>query len=238
MSKQTKEDLIKLYNIASDKIEVCYQSCNKIFEQTVADENKTKILKKYNLPANYLLYVGSIIERKNLLNICKALKNISTNNPIPLVVIGTGHGSYYSSVKQFVAENNLQNLVIFLSENEIAKNDIDFKSAVDFPAIYQSASALIYPSIYEGFGIPILEALWSNLPVITSNISCLPETGGDAAYYIDPFSVDDITNAILNVVSDSTLRQSMIEKGKRHTTNFTPQKCAETVMNVYHSLMR
>src|SRR6185295_1175161 len=110
---------------------------------------------------------------------------------IPLVVIGDG-GKYKQTVKNFIYQNGLEQKIIFLSGQPIAKSSKTFQTAADFPAIYQSAIAMIYPSFFEGFGIPVLEALWSKLPVITSNTSCLPEVGGDAAYYVDPGNAEEI----------------------------------------------
>jgi glycosyltransferase involved in cell wall biosynthesis len=136
-------------------------------------------------------------------------------------------------VKEYISENALEREVIFLSENKNAINSAGFKSAADFPAIYQLAHALIYPSVFEGFGIPILEALWSRTPVITSSISCLPETGGDAAWYVDPYSVDEIAAAMLKLSNDKELIKVMKEKGWSHAQNFTPRKCASAVMQVY-----
>lgn len=235
ISEQTKQDIIQYYGTPADKIAVCYQSCNTIFEQKVSDAEKQRIRQKYKLPETYFLYVGSVIERKNLLTICKALKALKPELNIPLAVIGNG-GEYMQQVKAYLAANGLTNDVIFLSEQEGTKDDADFKSAKDFPTIYQSALAMIYPSIYEGFGIPILEAMWSGTPVITSNISCMPETGGDAVYYIDPFSTDDMIKAIRDIATNETLRNELSAKGLIQAQKFTPAKCAAAVMQVYESL--
>jgi glycosyltransferase involved in cell wall biosynthesis len=95
---------------------------------------------------------------------------------------------------------------------------------------------MIYPSIFEGFGIPVLEALCSRLPVITSNVSCMPETGGDAALYINPADENEMAEAMKRVANDQALKNCMIEKGIVHAADFTQQKCAEAVMNVYKAL--
>lgn len=232
ISNQTKQDIIDFYKIPEEKISICYQSCNPAFFKKATEEEKAAVKAKYNLPEQFYLYVGSVIERKNLLTICKAIKEL--NNNIPLVVIGNGDG-YLQKVKTFVAENNLQLKVIFLSETAAAKDEA-FKTAKDFPAIYQCAEAMIYPSIFEGFGIPVLEALAGGLPTITSNISCLPEAGGDAALYVNPLSVDEMKNAMTEIVNNTTLRAGLIEKSYHHAQKFTQQHCAEAVMNVYTSL--
>lgn len=235
ISEQTKKDIIAFYGTPEAKIEICYQSCNPAFGQTVSDAEKERVRQLYGLPEQFFLSVGSIIERKNLLNICKAIFHLKNEFNIPLVVIGDG-GKYKQKVKDFIRQNGIEDRIIFLSENPAAKNSASFRTAIDFPAIYQQAVAMIYPSFFEGFGIPVLEALWSKTPVITSNLSCLPEAGGDGAYYIDPSSSGEIANAMVKVYSDQQLRTIMIEKGWQHAQNFTPEKHADAVMNVYKSI--
>jgi glycosyltransferase involved in cell wall biosynthesis len=236
ISQQTKDDIISFYKIPEEKITICYQSCNPSFAEIVSAEEKQRIKKIYNLPDEYLLYVGSVIERKNLLGICKALYQIKDKLKIPLIVIGDG-GVYKKQVQQYIAENGLEEQVRFLADDPSINGLSSFRLATDFPAIYQQALCMIYPSTFEGFGIPVLEALWSKTPVITSNISCLPETGGDAAFYVDPFMPEQMAEAILQVVQNNSLRTSMIEKGWLHAQKFTQQQCAAGVMNVYKSLL-
>lgn len=236
ISKQTKEDIINFYNIPEEKIDICYQSCNPAFAVIVSEEEKARMKQLYQLPDQFLLYVGSVIDRKNLLQICKALQLLSPKFSLPLIVIGDG-STYKKEVQQYIYENKLESQVRFLSDDPKISRLKSYQSAIDFPAIYQQATCLIYPSIFEGFGIPVLEALWSRIPVITSNVSCLPETGGDAAFYIDPFNTDEMANAILQVSNNETLRKSMVEKGWHHAQQFTEKKSAEGVMNVYTSLI-
>jgi glycosyltransferase involved in cell wall biosynthesis len=230
VSRQTKADLIDFYKIPAEKIDVCYQSCNPQFCNTITQEKKEAIRLLYQLPERFYLYVGSVIERKNLMLICKALKKLNSN--IPLVVIGDG-GAYKKKVKKYIAENGLWDSIIFLSETPAAKSSEFYKSSFDFPAIYQMATALIYPSMFEGFGIPVLEAMFSRLPVISSKMSCLPETGGNAALFVEISNENELAAAMQAVANDSCLRNSMIEKGIIQSQYFTQQKCADTVMEVY-----
>ncbi len=232
ISQQTKKDIINFYKIPENKIEVCYQSCDDIYRKEVTEEEKIRIKKLYNLPEQFFLYVGSIIERKNLLTVVKAIKNLKSSINIPLVVIGNGSG-YKQKIKNFIQQNKLEKDIIFLSEDATLNNLPGFQSSADFPAIYQQAIAMIYPSTFEGFGIPVLEALCSKLPVITSNISCLPEAGGDAAYYIDPTSEEELTNAMGEIFTDKKLVAEMKIKGVEYAQNFTQQKTADAVMKVY-----
>lgn len=166
------------------------------------------------------------------MGICKAYALLQNRLDIPLVIIGDGD-DYKNEVVEFNIFSGLSSKIIFLSDQPYARSSPGFQQATDFPAIYQMATGLIYPSIFEGFGIPVLEALWSGTPVITSNISCMPETGGDAAYYIDPYAPEQIANGLMELSTNTALVTDMIEKGYRHAQNFTPAKCAAAVMQVY-----
>lgn len=235
ISEQTKNDMIRFYKTPEEKITICYQSCNPAFGETKSDTEKKRVKELYKLPDQYFLYVGSIIERKNLLNICKAVFLLRNEMDIPLVVIGDGK-KYKQQVKDYIKQNGLEEKIIFLSELPAARSSGAFQTAADFPAIYQSAIAMIYPSFFEGFGIPVLEALWSRLPVITSNVSCLPEAGGDGACYVDPGNAEEIAAAMKKIFSNNDFAKGLVEKGWQHAQNFTQQKCAESVMNVYKSV--
>jgi glycosyltransferase involved in cell wall biosynthesis len=231
ISEQTKQDLIEFYKVEAGKIEVCYQSCDPLFSKNFSALEITNAKLKYDLPTEYFLYVGSIIERKNLLKICYALHSLKGKMDIPLVVIGRG-GAYLEKVKKFITDKNMMAQVIFLSEA------LSFNKATkaEMASIYQGAIAMIYPSFFEGFGIPILEALWSRLPVITSNVSCLPETGGSAAFYVNPSNSDEIANAMYQIKNDEGLRMTMINEGLKHAQNFTMEKCCAQVMSVYEKI--
>lgn len=236
ISEQTRQDIIDYYKIPGTKIEICYQSCSPEFGNIASETEKKAIAKKYDLPPQFFLSVGSIVERKNLLNVCKAFFLLRNDINIPLVVIGEG-SKYKQQVKDFILQHNLEKKIIFLSEHKKIVKDTEFLSTPDLAVIYQSAIALLYPSFFEGFGIPVLEALWSRLPVITSNVSCLPETGGPGAYYVDPNSASEIAEGIKKIYSDPALVATMKEKGIQHAQKFAPQTCAAAVMNVYKSLM-
>jgi len=236
ISQQTKKDIMEFYKTPEEKIEVCYQSCNPAFSDAVNEKLKQQIKEKYSLPDQYFLYVGSIIERKNLLGICKAFYLLRNDLTIPLVVIGDGT-RYKQQVKDFIKQNGLEDRIIFLSENHLAKVASSFLRAEDFPAIYQMAVAMIYPSFFEGFGIPVLEALCSRLPVITSNVSSLPEAGGVGAYYVDPGSAEEIAEGTRKIFTDKTFAETLREKGWHHAQNFTQQKCATDVVRVYEKLL-
>ena len=236
ISNQTKDDLVNIYKVPAEKITVCYQSCDPSFAQTVPAEKKAEIRALYKLPAQYFLSVGSIIERKNLLTICKAMQIVKDKLPIPLVVIGNG-GKYKQEVLKFITKNDLAASIIFLSDTTEAKEQEGFRNSAHFPAIYQMAEALIYPSTFEGFGIPILEAMFSRLPVITSNVSCMPEAGGEAAAYIDPYDHVTLAAKMEAIAKDQVQAGAMREKGIAHAQLFTPEKTGAEVMKVYQKLL-
>jgi len=235
ISQQTKNDIIEFYKTPEEKITVCYQSCNPAFEKKVSEQDKARIKKQYQLPDEFFLYVGSIIERKNLLNICKAIFLLRSESDIPLVVIGDG-GRYKKLVKDYVLQNGLEKKIIFLSDSPVTHNDKTFQTAEIFSAIYQSAIAMIYPSFFEGFGAPVMEALWSRLPVITSYASSLPEVGGPGAYYVDPNSAEEIATGMKKIYSDKAFADAMREKSWQHALNFSPDKYAANMMDIYKSV--
>ena len=236
ISAQTRDDIIDFYKIPGEKIEICYQSCSPVFSVQASENEKKRIAVKYDLPSEFFLSVGSVVERKNLLNVCKAFFLLRNDLDIPLVVIGDG-GKYMQQVKDFILQHDLEKKIIFLSENKNLNKAPGFLSTPDLAVIYQLAIAMIYPSFFEGFGAPVLEALWSRLPVITSNVSCLPEVGGPGAYYVDPNSAAEIAEGMKKIYSDKELVAAMKEKGIEHTRQFAPDKYAASVMNVYRSLM-
>lgn len=229
ISEQTKQDLITYYNTPADKIAVAYQSCDESFGVQHSQADIAQMLEKYGFPKEYFLYVGSLIERKNLLGILQAMVQNKGKVDIPLVVVGGG-SSYKKKVIDFIAANGLQQQVILVNDTvKFAYNDL--------PALYQGAKALIYPSFFEGFGIPILEAMWCRTPVITSTGSCFGETAGDAAIYIDPARPETIAAAMEEVMSNAVLVEALKEKGIKQAEKFTRDKCAAEVMKVYQRLI-
>lgn len=225
ISEQTKSDFIEFFNADPKKIEVVYQGCNNIFRVESVPTVLGNTRKKYGLPENFLLNVGAIEKRKNLETIIRALHIGKID--MPLVVIGN-KTSYLDEVKEIIAHLQLQNQVIFL--HNIPTEDL--------PPIYQAASLFIYPSRFEGFGIPILEALCTGTPVLTSRGSCFEETGGDAARYVNYDDAEEMANEINIILSDDALRKQMIAKGHAHAENFTDDKIANNLMRVYKSVLK
>lgn len=222
VSKQTAEDLMFYLKIPENKIDVVYQGCNPIFWNRVSPGQKAAIGMNYLIPERFMLYVGTIEERKNLLNIIKAIHSAKID--FPLVVIGKAT-DYLTRVKAYIENNKLRNIYILQNvPNE------------DLPAIYQMAELFIYPSVFEGFGIPILEALTSKVPVITTRGGCFHEAGGKSSIYIDPFKPDEIADAISTVMRDASLRDRMIVDGYAHAINFRQDYIAQNLIKVYEKI--
>ncbi|MBN1598590.1 MAG: glycosyltransferase family 4 protein [Bacteroidales bacterium] len=222
VSEQTKNDLIEFFQIDENKIKVIYQGCNESFKKKLSGNDHRKIVDLYKLPSQFILYVGTIEERKNLLNIIKSIHLGQIN--IPLVVVGRPT-RYLRKVREFISENKVRN-IIFMNQLPVEH----------LPAIYQLAEIFIYPSVFEGFGIPILEAMTSGIPVVTSTGSCFKEVGGKAAYYIDPYNTDEMICAIKSVLSENDRREEMIKKGYEQAEKFNNSDIAAKVMNAYREI--
>ena len=222
-SEQTKQDIIRFLNVDESRIRVVYQGCHRQFYSRVSEETMQNTHQRFALPSEYLLYVGTIEERKNLLKIVQALHH--GNIDFPLVVVGR-KTAYFNQVKQFIERTGLSN-VYFLDQVQ----------ASDLPAIYQGSSGFIYPSSYEGFGIPVLEALNSGVPVITSRGGCLEETAGKGGLLIDPTDQEEMIHAIRQVLETSALRDRLIREGGAHALKFREEQTIPSLYNVYLECM-
>lgn len=221
ISRQTRDDLISILSVPESKIEVVYPGSNKIFWNTIDAVKRVEIIKKYGLPEEFILSVGTIEQRKNVLAIIKAIHEYKLN--IPLVVIGRPT-PYLEQIKAYIEQNNVP--------------DIFFLHGVpleDLPAFYQQASLLAYPSFYEGFGIPILEALISKIPVITSRGGCFEEAGGTTSIYIDPQNPAELADAIKKILNNGDLRKEMVDGGFKHAWKFKDEQIAKAYMKVYQT---
>ncbi len=221
ISEQTKQDLIHYFHADESKIRVVYQGCHKQFREAVSEEMVSRVRQIYTLPENYLLYVGAIEPRKNLLNLVQALAENKIQ--VPLVIMGA-YSAYTEQVAKTAAQSGVQ--IQFL-------HGIPFG---DFPAIYRGAEVFVYPSIFEGFGIPILEAMCVGVPVVTSTGSCFEETGGAAALYADPYQPKEIGRQIERILSDKALRAGMVRKGHEQAEKFTDEQVAHNLLAVYKEL--
>ena len=224
VSEQTKADLIQHFNLDPQKIKVVYQSCDPIFLQPKNDTVKEAICLKYQLPQQFILSVGTIETRKNLMLAVKALKNIPAE--VSLVVVGR-ETKYARIIKNYLLKEALQNRVLFLP-------GVLFE---DLPAVYQLASVFVYPSRYEGFGIPILEALCSGTPVVAAKGSCLEEAGGPNSFYVDPDDAVFMAQKINLILENETLQQKMKTEGRQYALRFEEKNVAQNLMEVYQKAL-
>ena len=228
ISEHTKRDVIKHYGINPEKIEVVYQSCDPIYFQESTNEEKRQVLKKYKIKGDYFLYVGSIQERKNLKLIIEAYHSLLPKMNIPLVVVGKGK-KYKKEVQEMISQLKLEHLVLW-------KNELE--ELWELKALYSGAKALIYPSFYEGFGLPVAEALLCKTPVITSGVSSLPEAGGPNSLYIDPRNHEELAAAMTIVLKNQKMVDEMREKGYWYAKHhFSAKSTTEKILEVYKSLV-
>ncbi len=222
VSEQTKNDVVQFFGVEPDKIKVIYQGCQDIYKTHFPDEEVIRVRKKYNLPEEYLLNVGTIEERKNILLGVKAIKDLETH----LAIVGS-ETEYTTRVKEYIQQNGMGDKVSFLKG---VPND-------ELAMLYQGASLFIYPSLFEGFGIPIIEALFSDTPVVSSTGGCFGEAGGAGSLYVDPLNVEELKDAIFKVLNDPELREKMVVTGREHVKKFSDEFIAEQYMALYRTLL-
>ncbi len=220
ISEQTKRDIIQFLKVPETKIEVIYQGCHQAFKEQQSEEFIQQTKDKFKLPKRFILNVGTIEERKNLLNVVKALKGTQ----IPLVVVGK-KTKYFNKIESFIKKNNIEAYFLEgVSMDELA-------------VIYKLADIFIYPSLFEGFGIPVIEALFSKTVAITSNTSCLPEAGGPDSVYIDPKNHLDIQAKIKFLWDNESERKRRTDKGFEFVQRFNDQPIANELMNLYQKII-
>ncbi len=222
ISEQTKRDIMSFYEVPADKITVIYQGCHPAFKQSFSPAAQQALRQKYQLPEHFLLNVGSIEPRKNALQIVKAIEKMD----IPLLIIGKG-GAYAEQIRSYVQEKGMENRVFILQGFTME----------ELACIYSMASIFIYPSKFEGFGIPIIEALYAGTPVITTNSGVFPEAGGPFSYYIDPENTEQLSYAIDSILTNSSMRAEMIAQGRLYAQRFNDENIARQLMACYEKLV-
>ena len=223
--EQTKRDLIEFLGVDEKKIIVHYQSCDPVFYEMRDFSEQKSLMAKYSFERPFILNVGAFEERKNQLALIEAFGKIANQVEQDLVLIGNGK-KYLESCKKKVQDLGLSNRVHFLS-------NIPFS---ELPVFYQTADLFCFPSHFEGFGLPIVEALFSKTPVITSFGSCFPESAGPDSVYIDPLSVADISDKMLKVLNDVSLQENMIARGFDFVQQFHRKNVNTKLLECYAKL--
>jgi glycosyltransferase involved in cell wall biosynthesis len=225
MTNKGKDELIKYIKVDSRKIEVIYESYHKRFKIQNNVEHILQIKQKYNLPSNYIFFIGGITPLKNFSNIIKSFYMIKNKVSVKLVIAGFNRWKFAKDIG-LIKKLKLQNDVI----------NLGFLNDDDLPYIYNSAQCLVFPSLYEGFGIPILEAQASGCPVICSKTGCSSEVSGGAAVLVDPYNCGEIAQAIYDIVNDKHLRRKLIKDGLENVKKFDWQKTAGKTLQLFNKL--
>ncbi|BFO67862.1 glycosyltransferase family 4 protein [Chryseobacterium sp. KCF3-3] len=222
ISEQTKRDIIRYLKVPETKIEVIYQGCHHAFKEQQSPELMEAVKEKFKLPGRFVLNVGTIEDRKNLLNVVKAINGTE----IPLVVVGR-KTKYYQKIERFLKKNKIEKQVLFL----------EGVSMDELACLYKLADIFVYPSFFEGFGIPVIEALFSKTVVVTSNTSCLPEAGGKDSVYVNPDNDLDIRAKLKFLWENESERKRREEKGFGFVQKFNDEPIAKELMNFYQKLI-
>lgn len=223
ISRSSKDDIIKEYGIPESKIIVTYPGAKEGLRMNDKGLSMDAFKKKYDLKKDYVLFVGTLQPRKNIERLIEAFSMLKDD--IELVIIGK-KGWMYEEIMNAPKKFNIQEKVKFL----------DSVTDEDLPIFYKNAVCFVLPSLYEGFGLPVLEAMKHGCPVITSNVSSLPEAGGDAALYVNPLDIDDIAKKLESIIANSELREKLIGKGYEQVKKFSWEKTAKETLRALESI--
>ena len=227
-SQATKDDLVELYHTPPEKVTVLLGGVNPEFKP-VTDSNVLQAVRdRYQIPGNpYIFSIGTVQPRKNYARLIEALAALGPEYADVHLVIAGGRGWLDSPIYQAVEDNGLSERVHFTG----------FARDEDLPALYSAARCLAYPSLYEGIGLPVLEAMACGTPVATSNISSMPEIAGDAALLINPYNVEELSGALAQLLSDETLRVELITRGFEQAAYFTWARAAQQLRGIYQRML-
>ena len=229
ISEATKADLINFFGIKEEKISVIYPGFDSVFSK-LQQQKLDEIKIKFKLPRDYILYVGNIEPRKNILKLAQAFNSLQESSYIDkdvhLLIVGQ-MGWYYKEIIDGI-------------DSLSSRDKIKLVGPVygeDLAGFYQLASIMAYPSMFEGFGYPILESMRLGTPVLTSNISSMPEAGGNAAHYVNPESLDEIKDGLCKLLNDKTYREKLAVMGTRHAAGFNTMRMTQETLEVYRKLI-
>lgn len=220
--EQTKRDIIEHLKVPEEKIHVVYQSCDPMFYELQDAQSLELVSEKYSLNRPFIFHVATMEPNKNTLGIVEAFKKVSNEIDVDLVLVGRGK-EYKEKVKTYISENGLSERVQIL----------DGIQTSELPALYQLAELFVFPSFYEGFGIPIIEAMFSKTPVITSKGSCFPESGGPSTRYIDPHNIGELADSMKEILSSESLKEEMAQKGHDYVQKFHWKNTSKELMDLY-----
>ncbi len=230
-SEYSKNDMISSWNVPAERIVVTYLGVDldSFRAQRLLPREKETLANRYGLTRDYILYVGAIVRKKNLARLIRSYRLVMSRQKdfdFQLVLCGWRWRKGYAEISE-------------LCEDPSAGDGIVLTGSVpdhDLALLYRGAACLVMPSFYEGFGLPVVEAMASGVPVMSSNRSCLPEIGGDAALYFDPESVEEMSAVMERMLNDSTLRKELAARGVERARQFSWENCARTTLRTLKEL--
>lgn len=228
VSEFSKKDICSTLNYPPEKVFVTSLAAEDIYKPLDKLQCKSYLKSKYNITNDFILYVGGFSPRKNILGLIEAFSLVkkSYNKDIDLVILGH-KGLSYDTYKSRTYDLNIESSVLFPGFIELC----------DMPIFYSASNMLVYPSFYEGFGLPPLEAMACGTPVISSSLTSLNEIYGDAAVLINPSNIDEISNSILKILNDSNFSSSLIYKGISHSSKFNWKNTAYETLDIYKKIL-
>ena len=225
-SESTKKDLVDMLGLPGSKISVVHLGVSRIFRAVKDNSLLEKIRARLGLPEKYILYIGEFSAHKNLRRIIEAYKMLKDRDKIEEKLVMVGSGRQNEAMAGLIKELGLEDHVFFTG----------FVSRDDLPAIYNMGRVLVFPSLYEGFGFPALEAMACGVPVVTSNISSMPEVAGDAALLVDPFKTEEIRESIYSILKDNALASDLRQRGLKRAEIFSWENTVSRTLEVYKTL--
>jgi glycosyltransferase involved in cell wall biosynthesis len=227
-SESSRRDIARLFPWVRGKMTVIYPGADPRYQREEDASVVRRVLAKYALPSQYLIFVGGLGQRKNIAGLLRAYSQLVRALPtVPALVVVGRHNALYNGLQQVAHSLRVADRVHFPG----------FVPTEDMPALLSAADLLVYPSFYEGFGLPVLEAMACGCPVVCSRTSALPEVGADAVLYCDPTSPEDIAEKIRRVLADSTLRGQLIARGLQRASEFSMDRMAAEALNVYREVL-
>ena len=226
-SESTKQDLIDRLKVPEEKIEVVYEAVSDEFKPWSGPGRAEQVKRKFGIRDRYMLFVGNLEPRKNLVRLMRAFERARDR-------LGGAYQLVISGKKGWLYKD------ILTTYEQVNRGDVILTSYVsdkDLVDLYRSADMFVFPTLYEGFGLPVLEAMGCGAPVITSSVSSIPEIAGDAAVLVDPLDIGQISEAMVEVAFSEALRANLREKGLRQAAGFTWTKTAERTLEIYRSVI-
>jgi alpha-1,3-rhamnosyl/mannosyltransferase len=230
VSYNSKRDLVDYFNVSPSRIDVIYNGVSRRFHPDLPEEEKRRVVEKYRLPSPYLLFLGGEKPHKNVQNVVRAFAEARRGRPdlVHALVLAGPLPKQGARLDALLAALEL--------EGRVARPGIVEEE--DLPGLFAAADAFLYPTLYEGFGLPVVEAMSCGIPVLTSSTSALQEVAGGYAYLVDPMDVDAIARGIVVLTTDEKLRSDFIELGKKRALDFSWEKAAEKTLEVYRAALR